>query len=98
MAQRRLLPEPEPSALLAFQSTLRAKTCWYAKLLDVEKDLGRKWAVEAGLLALEDRQGQKFLKLRDILQTNLGTRWVKNAGILDGTSVKGRETVYLCLS
>jgi hypothetical protein len=95
---QRLLPEPGASGLSAFQRTVRLKTDWYKKILDIEQDLGRKWAVEAGFLALEDLGSRKFLKIRDIFRVKFGDRWVRNIRLMDGTSPKGREAIYLCLA
>jgi hypothetical protein len=49
----KLLAEQKKLRLAQFCDAVRAKPQWFFKILDKEKDLGRKWADEAALLEPE---------------------------------------------
>jgi len=47
-----LLSDEDKSKVEQFCEAVRAKRKWYNKILDEERDLGTKWAHEAGYLPL----------------------------------------------
>ncbi len=42
-------PGSDPATIAKFCNSIRQKEDWVTKILDKERDLGKKWAVEAGL-------------------------------------------------
>lgn len=92
-----LLDPPKPEAMSSFANAIRSKPNWYRKILDVKRKLGMNWAVEAGLLALEDVLDARSLKVRDILSIKFGPKWIGKTGLGNTTLPEGRETVFACL-
>ena len=63
-----LLSEGEKSEVQRFCQAVRAKEKWYLKILDQERDLGTKWAQEAGRLQPDKCWADVDLAIRDAIE------------------------------
>ena len=63
-----LLSEGEKSEVQRFCQAVRAKEKWYLKILDQERDLGTKWAQEAGRLQPDTSWAAVDLAIRDAIE------------------------------